>query len=528
MKGIISIIILLLAILQAVNGQTLAEGYVFVDTNDNSLFDIGEPTLSDVPVSNGSDIVLTDSNGKYTIEVDNETILFVIKPSGYKYILDQFNKPLFYYIHKPNGSPKLFYPGTSPTGPLPEYVNFGLKVDDDQSKYDVLLFGDPQPYTLSEVNYFDKDIVNELSETSKYEFGFTVGDIVGDDLSLFSPYLESISRIGIPWYHVYGNHDMNFDAESDDYADETYEEYFGPTTYSFNHGKVHFIVADNVIYPLPSGQSGYTGGFTTQKLEFIKKSLELVPRDYLVIFLAHIPLFVPEWREYDEYFRSSDRRNLFKILSTHPNVISISAHTHVQRLEYIDALFGWDKPIPHLHYNVGTTSGDWWSGELDDRGIPSSLMRDGTPNGYGILRIDNNNFEIDYKVANENESKKMSVWGPKIVPSKERFKADFYVNYFLGTDSTIVEYQIPGTDKWFPMVKDEVTDPYVNQLYIKWDTNEQVLNGKRPSNPVRTTHLWKARVPRNLPNGVHTLEIRVTDEFGRTFFDEYTYTVTSR
>ena len=37
-----------------------------------------------------------------------------------------------------------------------------------------------------------------------------------------------MATVGIPWYNVHGNHDMNFLATDDRYADETFERVYGP------------------------------------------------------------------------------------------------------------------------------------------------------------------------------------------------------------------------------------------------------------------------------------------------------------
>ena len=86
----------------------------------------GEQGLGCVRVSNGREIVCTDENGLYQLPVTNDTILFVIKPQGWRTPLSKTLTPEFYYIHKPKGSPKSKYPGVKPTGPLPASVDFPL------------------------------------------------------------------------------------------------------------------------------------------------------------------------------------------------------------------------------------------------------------------------------------------------------------------------------------------------------------------------------------------------------------------
>src|SRR5690606_39955571 len=60
-------------------------------------------------------------------------------------------------------------------------------------------------------------------------------------------------------YYVHGNHDVNYDVESDELSDETWERTFGPATYAYNVGPVHFIVIDNIGYQGQSNKRRYTG-----------------------------------------------------------------------------------------------------------------------------------------------------------------------------------------------------------------------------------------------------------------------------
>lgn len=521
---VISILLMVLILFgSGVRAQQTVTGTVYQDANANGQFDPGEEVLPDVAVSNGQQVVLTDAEGKYSIDIDeHDSRVFVIKPAGYRLPVDELNRPQFYYLHKPDGSPELDFQGVEPTGILPEAINFPLIETEKKDKFQALLFGDPQPYTRQEVDYFDRDIVSELHDAHEFAFGISLGDLVGDDLDLFQPYSKSVAKVGIPWFNVYGNHDMNFDAQKDSLADETFEATFGPATYSFNYGRAHFIILDDVVYPRTDGEGGYIGGLTDRQLDFIENDLEHVPNDHLVVLAFHIP--IPE--SDNGSYRISDRRSLFNLLKDYPHTLSLSAHTHIQQFNFFGAEEGWNQLKPHIHYNAGTTSGDWWSGVPDGRGLPPTLMRDGTPNGYAMLNIDGNSFTIDYKAANFSEDYNMSIWGPEVVPQDSWHGAQLYVNYFLGSKLTRVQYRVQQYDNaWRTMRRTESEDPYVTALRQKWDRSNSLLEGRRPSNPIASTHLWKAGIPNNLPVGEQTLEIRVTDMFGRTFTDEFTYRV---
>lgn len=499
--------------------QQMATGYVFEDQNENGKKDRNESGIANVSVSNSQQVVVTDTNGKYEIPVGDDNIIFVIKPSGYVPKINENNLPEFYYIHKPNGSPKSEFAGVKPTGKLPKSIDFGLIPTEEKETFTALIFGDPQPYNLEEIEYFTKGIVTEVEGIKDVPFGLSLGDLVGNDLDLFSPYIKAVKKIGIPWYNLMGNHDMNFDATEDQLSDETYEAHFGPANYAFNYGKVHFIVMDDILYPDPRDMKGYLGGFRKDQLDFIENDLNYVPKDHLVVLAWHIPLFEPED---NNTFRDEDRERLFSILSEFPQTLSLSAHTHIQRQDFFGKDEGFNRDKPHHEYNVGTTSGDWYSGKLNKEGIPISVMRDGTPKGYAFIHFDGNSYKINYKVAGENENYQMKVFAPKVVAKGRRTQAGIFVNFFMGTQGDKVLYRIDGGE-WHPMQYTERTDPSYEFLVNEWDLTEELMPGRRSSNPVKSTHLWRGNIPTNLDTGKHSIEVKAIDMFGKTYTSKSSY-----
>jgi len=135
------------------------------------------------------------------------------------------------------------------TGPLPDSVDFPLVRREEPDSFKLLLFGDTQPRDVKEVDYITRDVIEPLllQENHGAVLGMTLGDVVFNDLSVFPPLKQAVALLGLPWYNVLGNHDMNFDAVDDRHSDETWEHYFGPPYYSFDHGPVHFIVLDDVV-----------------------------------------------------------------------------------------------------------------------------------------------------------------------------------------------------------------------------------------------------------------------------------------
>jgi hypothetical protein len=190
-------------------------GVVYENRSGGTRRAAGDPGIAGVLVSNGRDVVKTDVAGRYTLPIDEESIIFVIKPTGYAVPVDEQMLPRFYYIHQPAGSPqslKLRYRGIEPTGALPDSVDFALKKVDEPQKFEVLLFTDPQPESAAEVDFIRDDVVAGLIGNHAAGFGITCGDIMFDDLSLYPRLNGIIGQIGVPWYNIGGNHDLNFEA----------------------------------------------------------------------------------------------------------------------------------------------------------------------------------------------------------------------------------------------------------------------------------------------------------------------------
>ncbi len=506
--------------------QSVIKGFVYEDRNKNNIKDKNEKGIPAVAVSNGTDVVTTNPKGKYTLTVTPGNIVFVIKPSGYTVPVNQFNQPRFYYIHKPEGSPSLKYEGQKPTDPVPEPVNFALIPSEKKENFKILVFGDPQPYNLDEVDFFYRGIVKELENVQGIDFGLSLGDLVGDNLDLFQPYIEAVDHIGVPWYNVIGNHDINYDGSSDNLTDETFEKYFGPATYSFNHGKVHFIILDDILYPDPRDGKGYWGGLREDQLEFIENDLKYVPKDFLILLAMHIPLS-EEIGIGGDAFRDEDRNKLFELMKEFPYTLSLSAHTHYQCQDFLFAKDGWLQERPHHHYNVGTTSGDWYSGKLNKQGVPVSTMRDGTPKGYAFLSFDKNQYRIDYKVAGKSSDYQFNIHAPRVVEQHKSTTSAIVANFFIGSEYDTLMYRVDGGE-WREMHYFSMYDPIYLYEVLTWDFTDELPEGRRPSNPVECSHTWVGRIPTDLDTGEHVIEVKAIDMFGRTFTQERKYRIVVR
>ncbi len=508
-KNLITIILIFISVVAY--SQQVAKGFVYEDANRNGKKDRREAGIPNVSVSNGRDVVLTDGNGYYSITANEGNTIFVIKPSGYEIPVDNSFIPQFYYHYKPFGSPEGFeFKGVEPTGNLPSSVDFALYKYDEPDEYSVVVFGDPQPYSIEDLDYFTQKVVRDVKKRENTLFGISLGDIVGDNLNLHPVYKERMSLLQLPWFNVIGNHDMNFDATSDILSDETFEKNFGNANYAFNYGNAHFIVLDNILYPDPRDARGYWGGYRLDQLLFLENNLKNVPKDKLIVLSQHIPMKDNSGNSY----RLEDRQRVFDLLQDFENVLIMSAHTHFQeQIEYTE-IEGWKGNKPLHEFNAGTTSGDWYSGKHDENGLPDATMRDGTPQGYSFLNVNGNDYYIDYQVAGRDIDHQMNIYAPKTVKHNGRTTSQIVVNFFMGSEDDNVKYRIDN-GQWKDMRYIQAVDPNYNLKLIEWDLTEELLPGRRPSNAVNSTHLWFGPLSLDLPAGVHTIEVEATDRFGK-------------
>ncbi len=510
--------------------QTTATGFVFVDANENRAFDADDRALPNIRVSNGKEIVATDENGRYQLPVRNDTTIFLIKPRGYRTPLNEHNNPLFYYTHKPGGSPASEFPGVAPTGPLPESIDFPLYAQTEPDQFKAIMFGDPQPRDQKEVDYIAHDVVEDLVGTDA-SFGVTLGDIVFDDLNMFGPQAHVIATLGIPWYNVIGNHDLNFDATEDRLSDETFERHFGPAYYSFDYGPVHFLVLDDVEWFIPppevdGEQRGkYRGGLGAEQMEFIRRDLASIPEKQLVVLMMHIPLIDVQ-----------DRQELYRLIEHRPFCMSISAHTHTHEHRYITKDDGWQGPKPHHHVVNVTVSGSWWQGAPDERKIPHATMRDGAPNGYSILLFDGEKYSMEFHAAGRPKDYQMEIFMPEVIDPAELGSTTVYANVFNASADASVEFRVNG-GAWQAMQHSLQVDPLYELVY---DDELDILNtflgpdGDTSKFPWRklynkdaiSTHLWKANLPAGL-DGLCELEVRANTMDKKTHTDRRLFRVES-
>lgn len=416
------------------NGEPPADGtvrgVVFDDRNQDSRKQRYERGLKGVAVSNGRDVVRTDQHGRYELEAYDNMTVSVTKPAGWDVPVDETNFPQFYYHHSPDGSPDLRFGGLEPTGQLPSAVNFPMKRTRAKDRFDCAIVGDTQTYSNREIGYLRDGVVEDLAARDGLgQCGaLLLGDLMGDDLGLYPRFRQVMAQADTPIRAVPGNHDLDFDAASDEHSADTYRQHIGPAYYSFDVGDVHFVGLDNVRYPCTSADNAdgkhafcndpenhptYNGAIGDEQMTWLANDLKHVPKHKLVVIATHIPL-VSYIDQGSPKHQTDDVRELYELLEGRP-ALSLSGHTHtVANMSAGTSYGGWagavgvgELPFPHIV--AGAASGSWWGGDLDSDGIPMSFARNGTAGGYAVLSFDGTEFTSSYDVTTLDDGQTMGL-----------------------------------------------------------------------------------------------------------------------
>ena len=511
-------------------------GIVFEDVDGSGRPGPANPGLAGAIVSNGRDVALTDAEGRYALPLPDEATIFVVKPTGFAPPIDaETMLPRFYRHHRPLGSPaslELTYAGLAPTGPIAASLDFPLRRQDEPDAFEVVMLTDPQPETEAEVDFIREDLIEALAATSA-KFGITAGDVMFDDLSLYGRYNAIIGAIGLPWWNIGGNHDLNFEAPDRRYSRETYRRVFGPNYYAFFYAKTLFLMLDDVDYlgvdkTKPRGAGRYEGRIDAPQLDFVRGVLAQTPPETLIVVVAHIP-----FRTYldpaDAAQNLTNREALFAPFEGRRFTASFSGHTHTTEHHYFGAADGWKGATEHHHHVLTALSGSWWSGPYDHRGVAVADSHDGTPNGFHILSIDGNSYKTRFVPAKEPNGRQMrlsidsrfhaaepaalrefrqgQLFGSPVARASLGAAA-LIADVFDGGPKTRVTMRI-GDRAPMEMTRHTAPDPFVAEVYARNEATKKAWVKAETS-----SHLWRARLPADLSPGAHRVVVEATTEYG--------------
>jgi hypothetical protein len=467
-------------------------GYAFNDSNKNGKMDKNEKGIAGILVSNQEQIVVTDEHGQYRIEEGKGSYLYVIKPEDYAFSCYLKNTPA-YYVR---------------TDVSNNQYNFGLKKQNIEERFSALFVGDPQMRAEKTIEAFKTDIVEEMLNY-KVSFACFLGDIADNDLSIYGKEKGVVECLPYPAFHVFGNHDVNEKAPSAFSAADVFRTSFGPDYYSFNEGKVHFVVLNNILYQgwnsKENKRGRYFGGFSEVEFQWLKKDLEHIDKTKLVVIMSHIPFL-------EQYCYKKEIQRLFTLLGDRPHLLALSGHLHYIENYFFNNKTNWTSSYPFQNITIGAACGGWWTGPLDERGIPVSTAVDGSPNGYYKIDFDGNKYKYSFIPADHRLDFQM-----RITSSMEELyvgslnESFLSINIFTATKDAVVKVLIDD----LPAV---LAENYKGHDLFYKNTYDSRYNydNWRPDMQ-ETEHLWKCILPEVMQTGYHRVKVEATDVDGNQY-----------
>ena len=349
--------------------------------------------VENVVVSDGAEVTVTNEKGIYQLKSAKKWgYVFISVPSGYEVpsvgVLPQFHRAL------------------KNSADVVERADFKLEKVDGQDSYKIFMLGDMhlanRTGDLGQFAEFTSDLTDYMTRhKGEKMYALTLGDMTWDlywysNSYYFPQYLNTVnSQIkNLQIFHTMGNHDNDFQTRSDYDAAVKYVDQICPTYYSFNIGKVHYVVMDDIDCSSYDGTESrnYVKSLSAEQLDWLAKDLSHVAKTTPVVVAMHAQVFYPTTSGFKIDHDQVNTLRLFDILDGY-TVRFVTGHTH--KLFNVTP----DAPIVDGHnfreYNSGSVCASWWwSGNLTP-GI--HIGTDGTPGGYGIWDVTGTDFQCLYK-----------------------------------------------------------------------------------------------------------------------------------
>lgn len=353
--------------------------------------------VPNVLVSDGVEIVKTDENGIYQLKsLKKWQYVFVIIPSGYEVpsdgILPEFHSAL-----------------TKETN-VAERKDFELvKVNNDN--FTLFVLGDmhmaKRTDDIAQLKSFSTTLNASLAAASGKRYCLTLGDMTWDlywydNKYCFPEYLQTVNDLfkNVLFFHTMGNHDNDMNSVGDFEKSFRYTRDIAPTFYSFNLGKVHFVVLDNIDYnTVGTGKDNrgkYVLDYTAEQMAWLRKDLSYVSKTTPVYITSHAPVSRPNGassfnNSYMSGANDTGEANMADFIEAVKDydVHFLSGHTH--------NLFHRRHNAKFAEHNEGAVCATWWwTGHLTP-GIHVAV--DGTPGGYGVWEFKGTDATFSYQAA---------------------------------------------------------------------------------------------------------------------------------
>lgn len=483
--------------------------------------------LAGVVVSDGFEVTCTDADGFFWLESARKSgYVFISVPSG--------------YMPECDGAIPVFW--QSLTRGSSEPVYFDLK-EEANDRFDLVVSADlhlADRYESKDINAFKeyylptlKAVASEASGRPVYNLvlGDMTWDIYWDQLNL-NRYRAMARQFPVKTFHVIGNHDYDMSFTDDTQAAQAYVAKLGPAWYSFNLGKNHFVVLDDIVYKNVGQSRNHDTYVSEEQLEWLKKDLSYVPSDYRVFVAMHCTAFsIQSVSSKGELqvglnFELASKETAFLECLKGREVHILTGDTHVN--QSIPPESGCVKGLDVYEHNVAAVCSSWWWTWYLSR---NHVCKDGSEGGVLVLSADGADLSWKYRSLAYGYDRQFRAYDMNVVktlvasdpqyagfyhayPSREKYGSlpanAVLVNVFNWDPRWKVKVTENGAE--LPVTWKSIEDPFHT---LSYDIPRVAENGEYTSSfrTIKTEHIFQVTAS----SATSTLEIEVEDSFGNVY-----------
>lgn len=236
--------------------QAEYSGCVFIDMNHNGIKECKEKPVAGVMVSDGLNVVKTNSSGQYTLPGhQRERFIFITIPAGTK------AHPFYKKIKK---------------GHLQYDFALILNTKEEGSNHHFLHITDTEIFNTDNHQTWVNSLRNYAKNTGA-SFIIHTGDICYEKGMKEHIKLMNTDNFPCPVYYCIGNHDLIRGK----YGEEVFESIYGPVFYSFDAGNTHYIVT-------PMLRGDYKPSYSQKEVAaWLKNDLAHIHPDQSIVVFSH-------------------------------------------------------------------------------------------------------------------------------------------------------------------------------------------------------------------------------------------------
>lgn len=489
-----------------------------------------------VVVSDGVEVAVTDSEGIYYLpSAKQNKFVFISLPGNYE-IAASDNIPQFF---------KRLAGGTSV-----EQNDFAL-VRADNNDHVVLAMADWHLANRNDdlaqfSNGFLPDVnatISTYTAAGKKVYGVAMGDMTWDaywyeNNFRLDNYLVEMKKINCNMFNMMGNHDNDPYVQGDIPPEAPFRELIGPTYYSFNLGQVHYVILDDIQYINAGGAQGVIGDrsysdivVSAQTAWLAKDLAAITDKSTPVVIFIHSPLYGnPTLNASGEQVNTIVLNNgstIRSLVQDFWNVHFVSGHTHIN--------YTVDAGAVMEHNTAAVSATWWWTGKTGYAN--NHICRDGSHGGYGVWEMSGKGVKWHYKSIGKPANyqfrsydlNSVAITAAAFAPnSTDAALAEYAGVYASPNQVNDVLINVWGYDPgWSVEVTENGTPLAVERVTVKDPLHiisyeaKRLNAGATPTSSfvtVNTSHMFRVRAS----SATSTLEIKVTDRFGRIFTETMT------